>query len=145
MKNQLLALVICGVALSAEAFAEDKVQGPKKDTVEELDATGIARVLERGDVNKPTAITSAEELARAIPAKEVQTRLQKTVDFTKQQILFFAWSGSGGDKLTYRLDKGATGPVVIFEYQRGLQKNLVAHVRLFAIPRNATWKVQPAR
>ena len=119
MKNQLLALVICGVALSAEAFAEDKVQGPKKDTV--------------------------EELARAIPAKEVQTRLQKTVDFTKQQILFFAWSGSGGDKLTYRLDKGATGPVVIFEYQRGLQKNLVAHVRLFAIPRNATWKVQPAR
>ena len=144
MKTQLLALAACGLTLGAGASAQDR--GPKQGAVvKELDAKGVPRVLERGDVNKPTAITSAKELATAIPGKEVQARLKKEIDFRKQQILFFAWSGSGGDKLTYRLDKGATGPVVIFEYQRGLQKNLAPHVRLFAIPKGATWKVQPAR
>jgi hypothetical protein len=146
MKNRLLALAVCGLTLAAGAFAEDRAKEEIKDAVvTELDATGVARVLERGDVNKPTAIASAEELAKAIPGEDVQTRLKKAVDFSKQQILFFAWSGSGGDKLTYTIEKGEKGPVVIFEYQRGLQKNLAAHVRLFAVAKDATWKVQSAK
>jgi hypothetical protein len=146
MNTQLLALAICGLTLSAAGFAEDKAKQEKQDAiVKELDATGVPRVLERGEVNKPTPITSAEELTKAIPGQEVQTRLKKEVDFTKQQVLFFAWSGSGGDKLTYAAEKGEKGPVVVFRYQRGLQKNLAPHVHLFAMRKDATWKVQPAK
>src|SRR5262249_43772379 len=141
MKTRLLALAICGLTLPAGAIAEDKTKEEKKAAVvKELDATGVPRVLERGVVSKPTAITSAEELTKAIPVEKVQTRLKKEVDFTKQQVLFFAWSGSGGDKLTPTVEKGEKGPVVIFQYQGGLQKDLAPHVRLFAILKDATWK-----
>jgi hypothetical protein len=143
MKTRLLALALCGLTLSAGTFAEGKEEN--KDAVKELDPTGVPRVRERGDVNKPTAITSAEELAKAIPVEEVQTRLKKAVDFTKQQVLFFAWSGSSGDMLAYTAEKGEKGPEIIFQYQRGRRTDLVAQVRLFAIPRDATWKVQAAK
>jgi hypothetical protein len=146
MTTRLLALAVCGLTLSTGAFAEDRAKEENKGAVvTELDATGVPRVLERGDVSKPTVIASADELVKAIPGKEVQTRLNKAVDFSKQQILFFAWSGSGGDKLTYTVEKGEKGPVVIFQYQRGLQKNLAPHVHLFAMTKDATWKVQTAK
>jgi hypothetical protein len=145
MRTRLIALVICGLTISAGVFADEKATDEKKDAVVKvLDAKGVPRVLERGDVNKPAAITTAEELTKAIPGEEVQARLKKEVDFTKQQVLFFAWSGSGGDELTYTVEKGEKGAEVIFQYQRGLQKNLAPHVRLFAIPKDATWKVQTA-
>jgi hypothetical protein len=60
-------------------------------------------------------------------------------------VLFFAWSGSGGDELTYNVEKGEKAPEVIFQYKRGLQKNLAPQGRLFAIPKDATWKVQTAK
>jgi hypothetical protein len=146
MKTQLLALLVCGLTISAGAFAEEKATDEKKEAaVKELDAKGVPRVLERGEVDKPTAITSAEELTKAIAGEEVHTRLKKEVDFTKQQVLFFAWSGSGGDELTYTVEKGEKGPEVIFQYKRGLQKNLAPHVHLFAIPKDATWKVPTAK
>jgi hypothetical protein len=146
MKTRLLALVICGLPISAGAFADEKATGEKKEAVvKELDATGAPRVLERGVVNKPTAITSVAELAKAIPGKEVQTRLKKAVDFTEQQVLFFAWSDPGGAELTYTVEKGEKGPEVIFQYRRGPQKNLAPYVRLFAIPKGATWKVQTGK
>jgi hypothetical protein len=145
-KTSLLALAFCGLAIPAVAFADDKAKEEKKVTiVQELDATGVPRVLDRGDVNKPAVITSGDELAKAIAGEEAQTRLKKAVDFTKQQILFFTWSGSGGDELTYNVEKGDKGPEVVFQYKRGLQKNLAPHVHLFAIRKDATWKVQPAK
>ena len=144
MKTQLLALAFCGLTLSADAFAVDEAKEGKKDAVvKELDATGVPRVLERGEVSKPTPIANAEDLAKAIPVEAVQKRVKKEVDFTTQQVLFFEWSGSGGDKLTYTVEK--KGPEVIFQYQRGLLKNLAAHVRLFVLPKDATWKVQTAK
>jgi hypothetical protein len=146
MTTRLLALMICGGTISAASFADEKAADEKKTAViKELDAAGVPRVLERGDVNKPAAITTAQELARAIPVEEVQARLKKAVDFRKQQVLFFAWSGSGGDQLACSVEMRKNGPEVIFEYRRGLQKNLVPHVRLFAIPKDATWKVQTAK
>jgi hypothetical protein len=146
MRTQLLALAIGGLTLSAAAFAEDKAKEEKKDAiVRELDAKGVPRVLERGTVDKPTIITSAEELAKAISVEEVQARIKKEVDFAKEKMLFFAWSGSGGDKLTPTVEKGEKGPEVVFQYRRGLTKDLRPHVHLFAIPKDATWKVQPAK
>jgi len=146
MKTRLLALALCGLTLSAGAFAEDEAKEGKEDAVvKELKATGVPRVLDRGDVSKPTLITNTEELAKAIPVEAVQERLKKEVDFTTQQVLFFAWSGSGGDKLTYTVEKGKKGPEVIFQYRSGLTKDLRSHVRLFVLPKDATWKVQTAK
>jgi hypothetical protein len=146
MKTQLLALAFCGLTLSAGAFVEDEAKEGKKDAVvKELGATGVPRVLERGEVSKPTAIANTKELAKAIPVEAVQKRVKKDVDFTTQQVLFFEWSGSGGDKLTYTVEKGKKGTEVVFQYRRGLQKDLRPHVRLFAMPKDATWKVQTAK
>jgi len=146
MKTPLLALAIGGLCLSAGAFAEDKSKDDTKDVVvKELDAKGVPRMLERGTVDKPMILASAAELAKAIPVEEVQTRIKKEVDFAKVKVLFFAWSGSGGDKLTPTVEKSEKGPEILFQYKRGLTLDLRPHVHLFAIPKDATWKVQPAK
>jgi hypothetical protein len=146
MNFRMIVLAISGLTLWAGAVTDGRAKDENNEpVVKELSANGVPRVLERGVVTQPTAITSAKELVKAIPVEEVQKRLQKEVDFSKQQILFFAWSGSGGDKLTYTIDKGKKGPVVVFQYQRGLLKNLAPHVHLFAMPKDATWKVQTVK
>ena len=64
------------------------------------------------------------------------------MDFTKEQCLFFAWGGSQGDKLSFEVEQGKEGPVVVFSFSVGLPDNLRPHYHLYAIPKNATWRVE---
>lgn len=89
-------------------------------------------------VGKPTEITSAEQLEKTFPMKEVVEAVKKEVDFDKQKLLFFAWSGSGQDKLTI----GDTSDgAMTFNYRGGLTRELRAHFRLFAIPKDLKWSL----
>src|SRR5262245_20201259 len=54
-----------------------------------------------GSATKPTAVTSDEELKKAIPDEATRKRIAKLVDFKEQTLLIIAWQGSGGDNLTY--------------------------------------------
>jgi len=141
MRVENILLVCCGLALPLAAVADEPRKEPKDAAVRTIDLTGF-RGEARGNVKKPTAITNAEELAKAFPDKDWQERLKKQVDFGKEQLLFFAWSGSGGDKLSHTAEKGEKGPVVVFHYQAGLTDDLRRHFHLYALPKGATWRVE---
>ena len=138
MKTLLTALALCGLLVPLTASAEDKKE-EKPAIVKEIDLKGLRIAPARGgNVMKPTTITSAEELAKAIPDEEAQAKIKKEVDFAKQQLVFFAWGGSGQDKL------GAIGDdvkMVLFVYTPGLTRDFRPHVHLFVIPKDATFKI----
>jgi hypothetical protein len=122
------------------AGAPQKEEAQFQEAVKELDATGLPRGERRvGKVLKPTVIGNAEELGKVIKVDEVQKRVMKDVDFGKQQVLLFHWSGSGQDKLAYTVEKGEKGDKVIFAYLPGRTADLTTHLRLLAVPKDATW------
>jgi len=51
----------------------------------------------------------------------------------------FAWGGSGGDKLAHKMSDD--GKMVNFTFTPGLTRDFRPHVRLFAIPKDAAFKV----
>lgn len=123
--------VVCGLTV-AVATADEK-----KSVLREIDLKGYeVNSKERGDVTKPTKITSAEELAKALPGKDVPEKIGKQVDFSKEYLLLFRWSGSGQDKLTAAGEKKAT-----FTLKRGLTRDLRPHVHLFAVAKDAEWEL----
>ena len=92
-------------------------------------------------LSKPTVITSEEELAKAITDKDAQAAIKKQVDFKTQQVVFFSWSGSGGDKLSHET-KGDKKVEVIFTYKAGATFDLRPHTHMFVLPKDATWKLE---
>ncbi len=132
MRALASGLLVLTVFLAGTAW------GAEEKGVKEISLTGLKIMAAPGQVAKPTVITSADELAKAFPSKEVQEALSKQVDFTKQQLLFFSWAGSGQDKLTATSENGE----VIFKYQRGRTKDLRRHVHLFVLPKDARWVVR---
>jgi hypothetical protein len=125
------------LALTAAVFAAD----PKETTVRALEVKveGPAK----GRATEPVAIRSADELAKAIPDEAAVAAVKKAVDFEKEQVVYFAWSGSGQDKITFA-SAGAAAPVVTFSYTAGRTRDIRAHTKLFALPKDATYKVVTA-
>lgn len=124
MKSRLLALTVCGLALSAGAFAEDKTKEGSQ-VISELDVKWLdakSLPVQAGLEDYLQLLINAELLPTLFPDAEVQTRLRKQVDFTKQKLLLFAWPSGGDNKLTYTVEKGEKGPVVMFQFQSGKQK-----------------------
>ncbi len=115
--------------------ADDK----KEVDVKELDLTALKREPPKGSVDKPTEITSEDQLKKAFPEEELQAKLKKEVDFSKQQLLFFAWSGSGQDSLTVDT-KGSSGNVV-FKFTAGRTRDLRGHFHAFVLPKDAKWSI----
>src|SRR5262249_49180069 len=97
MFTRVTVLAACCAALPL--MSTPAGQPAKSTVVRELDLKGLTQQ-RTGQVEKPTVIASEGELAKAFPEKAVRERLLQEVDFRTQQLLFFAWSGSGQDKLT---------------------------------------------
>ena len=57
-------------------------------------------------------------------------------DFTKENVLMFAWGGSGGDKIEYDQDEEG---VYHFVLKRGLTKDYVSHIKIYVINKNDRW------
>jgi hypothetical protein len=139
MRAVLVMVTAVGLA-AASVFADEPAKKDKEPQVREIDAKGLGRKDRGVDATKPTVITSAEELAKVFPDEEVQKRLKKEVDFSKEKMLFFDWGGSGGDKLTFTETKGDKGLEVVFSYRQGLTDDLRHHTKLYVLPKDATWK-----
>ena len=141
-----VAPVLTGIcwflAVAALALSAASAQGTNKkgmdDVVREITLKSPRGGEYKGAIN-PTRITSLEELNKVLPDSGPSA---KQVDFTKEQCLFFAWRGSQGDKLSFEVEQGKEGPVVVFSYSVGLQDDLRSHHHLYAIPKNATWRVE---
>jgi hypothetical protein len=81
---------------------------PQEPVVREIDLKGFHTEHPKNDFAKPTKINTQAELAKIIPDKGWQSKIAKRVDFGKEYLLFFAWSGSSEDWLSFRLIDPAT-------------------------------------
>jgi hypothetical protein len=129
------AVLGCGVAVSV-------ADEPAKEPVRKIDLDGFNAARSADNAPKPVMITNADELAKAIADKDWQAKIAKQVDFNKEQLVFFAWAGSGQDKLSARVDKDKKEPVVVFSYTQGLTDDLRSHFHLYAVGKDATWRVE---
>jgi hypothetical protein len=116
-------------------------KGSEPVDVRKIDLQGLKTGPVKGKVTAPTEIATIEQLAKEFPDEEAQTKIKAQVDFAKSKLVYFAWSGSGGDKLGFQTDKTDKGLVVTFLHKAGLTRDLHQHTALFVVPREATWKV----
>ncbi len=82
----------------------------------------------------PLLIQSVEEAAPYFDAKNLAT-LKDKVDFSKQEVLVFAWRGSGQDLLDYVVLESFPEQIR-FRYQRGRTRDLRQHVKVFIVRSN---------
>jgi hypothetical protein len=138
--NSALTLALVIVAIGNVVLAQDD------QLVRSLELQGLKRPFPKGAADKPLVIATAADLMKAFPEEAIRTGVAKQVDFDKEKLLFFAWSGSGQDKLTPTVvkDKDNDKKTVAFTYQRGLTRDLRAHFRLFALPKDIAWRVERA-
>ena len=61
------------------------------------------------------------------------------IDFTKQKLVIFAWSGSGGDRITYGVLESYPEQIR-FNFNRGRTKDLRRHYKAFIIRNNVSWR-----
>ena len=130
-------LAAAALALPA-ASAEGTNKKGKDDVVREITVKSPRGEEYKGATN-PTKITSLKELNKVLPDAGPSA---KQMDFSKEQCLFFAWGGSQGDNLSFEVEQGKEGPVVVFRYSVGRPDDLRPHYHLYAIPKNATWRVE---
>jgi hypothetical protein len=125
---------MCVAALFAGSFAA----ADDKAAVREIPTKGL-KVLppKGGKATAPTEIKSADELAKNEALKGAADAITKQVNFETEKLVFFAWSGSGQDKVAP--DEKSPGA---FTYTRGLTRDLRRHVRLFAVPKDAKVEVK---
>jgi hypothetical protein len=96
----------------------------------------------KGAVTNPTVITTTEELAKVFTDPEVRKSLNSSVDFTKEQMLYFGWAGSGTDRLTFAVEKNEQGRAeVVFKYRRGATDDVQSHYHLYGLPKGTPWRV----
>jgi hypothetical protein len=82
----------------------------------------------------PRVIRSKAELEKAIDNKAVREEILKAVQFDREYLVVFAWSGSGGDRVEMELVKRDKGSEVVFRRRLGLTDDLREHRKVFALP-----------
>ena len=146
MRTLLMAvLTTCCFTLSlTPAAANEPV---KKAAVREIDLKEYKRTPSKLN-QKPAVISNIGELAESLGMclkEQLPYQLAKEVDFEKERLLFFAWSGSEDDKLTYEVKccpkHRDDVTAVTFQYQRGATESRRSHFRLVVVPKNTPWSV----
>jgi hypothetical protein len=138
-------LAVAALALSL-ASAGEANKNDKDAVVREIDLNGFTRDETKGVASKPAKITNAGELAKAFPdrGEEWLAKIARQVDFEKDELLFFAWTGSGTDKLSFKVEETKRGPVAVFSYKQGLGDDIPRpRFRLYAIAKN--WRVESTK
>jgi len=100
--------------------------------------------LGEGSVVRPTQIMKRKDLKELLGKGKEMLQLRKTIDFEKQKVLVFRWSGSGQDSLTVKTEpneKKPDQPHFVFHYKRGLTKDLRPHAKVYLLPAKSMWKV----
>src|SRR5262249_32321214 len=113
-------LAVAALALPA-ASAEEAHKKDKDALVRAIDLKGFRRDKTSRVASKPTKTTNAEGLAKAFPDtdKNWRDQIARQVDFEKEELLFFAWTGSNTDRLSFKVEETRKGPVVVFRYKEG--------------------------
>lgn len=131
MKSVMCATV--AVLFAVQAFACDA-----PPDVRSLASKGVKfDHTKGGNAPKAVEIKSAEELAKSplFADNDSRDEIKKQVDFDKEKLVVFVWSGSGGDKLSGELVK--RGGTAQFTYKAGFTDDLRRHGHVFAVPKDA--------
>ena len=117
----------------------------KKALFQELKGLKVPDLkLGEGSVVRPTQIVKRKDLKELLGKGKKMLQLRKTIDFEKQKVLVFRWSGSGQDSLTVKAEpneKKPDQPHFVFHYKRGLTKDLRPHAKVYLLPAKSMWKV----
>ena len=138
MRVRITMAAVATIVVTLTAYAGDS-------PVRAIDTKGLNLGKAEGMVNKPAVIVSADELAKDVTDADTLAKLKKEVDFTKEKLLHFAWSGSGGDKLGFSTAKKDKSLEVTILLKPGLTRDLRQHHALFVIPKDATWKFETGK
>jgi hypothetical protein len=141
--RDLCAVAVAGLLAFAAAAEDKKGDETKKDEggVRLIELKDVKPPMAKADakVTVPTKIATREELVKAFG--EDGAKAMK-VDFTKEYLLLFQWSGSGGDRIGSRTDVQDGKSNVMFTYTPGQTRDVKPHTALFGMPAGSTYKVQ---
>ncbi len=130
---------IAAVLLALPLFAADEKPAVKEIATKDLKV----KAPEGGKPTARTEIKTADDLAKSPVLKGAADDIKKSVDFAKEKLVLFAWSGSGGDRIAGAA--GKDGKTAEFTYTGGLTFDLRQHVKLFVVPKDAEVKVTTAK
>ena len=112
-----------------------------KPVVKEIPTQDLKlKVPKGGRPTPPAVITSAEELMKCPVCGDEAEAIKKHVDFDKEKLLVFAWSGSGQDKLAVTGETKDGKSIVTPTFTPGRTRDLRPHVKLFVVPKDADVK-----
>jgi len=127
----------------ARAAPEDTRDAPVVPVIEQIPGVRMTPLPRQGFRRaRPQTLEDAEALAAAL-GEAAAKRILAQVDLQQRVLILFRWSGSGGDRLSYRVEQTKEGPKVVFRYRPGRTKDLRPHAHLFAIRRGVAWEVGP--
>lgn len=86
-------------------------------------------------LNAPIVLTSMEEALKHLTRASME---KINVDFNKQQVVIFAWRGSGQDRL---MGSQPSDKKAIFHYTSGRTRDLRTHTAIYALPRGSSVEV----
>ena len=127
--RKVMLVAICVVVPSS-------VTADEVGKLREIEAKDLKVDSEKGNVTKPRVIASAADLDKAIPNADA---VKKQVDFSKDKLLLFAWRGGSSNQLRGKLSDD--GKRVNFTFIPGRLRDPQRHVHLFAVPKDAEFKV----
>lgn len=141
--RHLTTLALCGVFTLAGAADDKKPADPDRiDTsggVREVELKSVKEFKGKGNLAAPTKITSDEELKKALGENAV---LGGEVDFKKEYLLLFRWSGVEDEHLMGEVGEGKGKKTAQFTVAPGQPSvKTVPHAALFAVPVGLGWKV----
>ena len=109
--------------------------------VEDLSSLIEAIPAHPGPFGPPVSIANEDQLTAAIPDRSAFDAVAKAVDFSRQQLLLFSWSGSGGDRLIAEPKVEAGMTTIDLEFEFGLTDDIREHQALLAISKDARWQI----
>ena len=124
--NKIIGVIMCFVPFPI--FAGELAEIPSLYIAPEIRSDFIAypKIIDNGYV-LIEKYYDAQKFFRPVPPD---------ADFTKENILMFAWGGSGEDKIDYDQDEDG---VYHFVLKKGLTKDYVSHIKIYVIKKNDRW------
>ncbi len=129
-------IAICREApMPAVRLDKLKDMEPTNETVESILKNGKAKTT-IDKLNSPIVLTSMEEALKHLTRASME---KINVDFNKQQVVIFAWQGSGQDRL---MGSQSSDKEAIFRYISGRTRDLRTHTAIYALPKGSRVKVE---
>ena len=134
--NQLSFLLAVFALLTSSVVAQ--VQAPLPPIQLLKDVQPLAVAFQKAGRDKPIVIRTKKEVASYFSAEEAG-KLTKRVDFDKQNVLVFAWKGSGQDNIEHSVLESFPEQVV-FQFKPGRTRDFRPHVRVYVVRSNVRWR-----